>query len=141
MRQFHNFINGQFLSSNNANNLQVRNPATGDVICSVPESSQDDADRILAAATAAQRQWSKLPPAERAKILHSIATKIRQDANTLARTIVEEQGKTIELACTEVHFSANYFDIRPNGLAELRAKSLQAIAPTKPFFCFSSRLV
>ena len=50
MREFHNFINGKFVPSSGTARIVVKNPATGEVICSVPNSTQQDVDDALTAA-------------------------------------------------------------------------------------------
>ena len=110
MIQYQNFINGRFQNASASDRVSVRNPATGAVICEVPDSNAADVDSAFSAAAAAQKTWSKLPPIERAAALHKIGASLRQNVSDLARTIVEEQGKTLALAETEVLFAADYFD-------------------------------
>ncbi len=110
VQSYDNFINGQFSRSSSSERIEVLNPSTGAVICTVPESSGDDVDRALAAADAAQRLWSRKPAAERGQALRAVAAAIRGRAESLARIITEEQGKTLSLARIEVAFTADYFD-------------------------------
>jgi lactaldehyde dehydrogenase/glycolaldehyde dehydrogenase len=110
MRDFHNFINGKFVPSSGTARIVVKNPATGEAICSVPNSTQQDVDNALTAAVKAQSSWAKQPAAARAKLLKRIAVKIRENVEPLARVITEEQGKTLGLARVEVDFTADYFD-------------------------------
>ena len=105
---FENFINGQFVAS--AAHLDVINPATGALLSKVPASTADDVDRALAAARAAQKDWSRKPAIERAGHLRRIAAKLRENVAHLARTITLEQGKVSGLAEVEVNFTADYLD-------------------------------
>ena len=110
MKDFQNFINGRFVVSTGDRQIEVRNPATGSLICRVPESTQEDVDSAVAAAEAAQRSWEKQPAASRARVLKALAGKIRQNVEPIARVITEEQGKTLGLARVEVEFTADYLD-------------------------------
>jgi lactaldehyde dehydrogenase/glycolaldehyde dehydrogenase len=110
LQNYDNFINGQFRSSSSRDRIEVRNPSTGALICTVPNSSKDDLEQALTAATKAQQAWQKMPAVERGKVLRQIATQIRQHAEPIARVITEEQGKILGLARTEVLFTADYFD-------------------------------
>jgi lactaldehyde dehydrogenase/glycolaldehyde dehydrogenase len=110
MKNFENFINGKFVVSTSSARIPVMNPATGEAICTVPDSSYHDANIAIEAATAAQRKWAKEPAVIRAKLLRSIAKKIRERLELIARIITEEQGKTLELSRVEVEFAADYFD-------------------------------
>jgi lactaldehyde dehydrogenase/glycolaldehyde dehydrogenase len=92
MKNFENFINGKFVVSTSSARIPVMNPATGEAICTVPDSSYHDANIAIEAATAAQRKWAKEPAVIRAKLLRSIAKKIRERLELIARIITEEQG-------------------------------------------------
>lgn len=110
MKDFDNFINGKFVPSSGSQRIEVKNPATGAVICSVPESEEDDVDAAIKAADAAQRSWEKQPAATRAKLLKSLAARIRENLESIAHVITEEQGKTLGLARVEVEFTADYLE-------------------------------
>ncbi|MGB6691197.1 MAG: aldehyde dehydrogenase [Terracidiphilus sp.] len=110
MKNYDNFINGRFVPSHDDHRVVVRNPATGDEICTVPDSGLDDVNAAIDAADAAQRLWEKEPAASRAKVLRAIAAKVRENVEPIARVITEEQGKTLGLARVEVEFTADYLD-------------------------------
>lgn len=110
MLELDNFIGGRFTPSSSSDRIEVRNPATGAPICSVPDSSQADLDAALDAATEAQRSWAQTPAIERAAALRDLAQRIRTASEEIARVIVEEQGKTLELARVEANFTADYID-------------------------------
>lgn len=110
MKNFGNFINGEFVPSRGEQRITVRNPATGSEICTVPDSGEEDVNAAIAAAEAAQRSWAKEPAAARAKLLRSIAAKVRENVEPIARVITQEQGKTLGLARVEVEFTADYLD-------------------------------
>jgi lactaldehyde dehydrogenase/glycolaldehyde dehydrogenase len=110
MLNYQNFINGKFVDSREKNRIQVLNPATGQTICTVPDSGQADVDAALSAAETAQREWRRRTAIERATTLRTIATKIRERVESLARVITEEQGKPLGLARVEATFAADYLD-------------------------------
>ena len=110
MKAFENFIHGKFAPSSGENRVEVKNPATGSTICTVPDSTQQDVEEAIAAAKDAQRSWAALPAAKRAGHLKALAAKIRQHVEPLARVITEEQGKPLGLARVEVEFTADYLD-------------------------------
>ena len=49
MSDYENFIDGRFLDST-GDRIEVRNPSTGDALCTVPESTQADLDAAFGAA-------------------------------------------------------------------------------------------
>lgn len=110
MRSFENFINGQFVPSDGGGRIEVMNPATGELICTVPDSTEADVEKAVAAAHAAQVGWEKQPATNRAAVLKLLAAKIRDNVEPIAQVITEEQGKTLGLARVEVGFTADYLD-------------------------------
>ena len=109
-RLYQNYVNGRFVSAQGDKTLPVENPATGAAVSNVPDSSVEDAREAIECADRAQRPWEKLAPIERANYLHKIAAGIRKDAEHLARTLSEEQGKPLDQARGEANGTANYFD-------------------------------
>src|ERR1700757_3301027 len=98
MKEYRNFINGQFVGSSGSDRIKVTSPSTGADICSVPDSTQHDVDMALDAALKAQPNWARQPASARGKVLRAIAAKIRERVEPLASVVTEEQGKTLGLA-------------------------------------------
>ena len=109
-RRYQNFVNGRFVDAQGSKTLTVENPATGQIVSEVPDSSADDAREAIALAEKAQRTWEKLAPIDRAGYLRRIAAGIRKDAEHLARVLSEEQGKPLDQARGETNGTADYFD-------------------------------
>jgi len=57
MQHYDNFINGKFTPATSKDRIEVTNPSTGAVICTVPESSSGDVDAAISAADTAQTSW------------------------------------------------------------------------------------
>jgi lactaldehyde dehydrogenase/glycolaldehyde dehydrogenase len=109
-RRYQNYVNGRLADPQGGKTLTVENPATGQIVSEVPDSSADDAREAIEFADKAQRRWEKLAPIERANYLHKIAAGIRKDAEHLARVLSEEQGKPLDQARGEANGTADYFD-------------------------------
>jgi lactaldehyde dehydrogenase/glycolaldehyde dehydrogenase len=110
IRTYQNYVNGRLVDPQGGKTLTVENPATGQVVSEVPDSSLDDTREAIELADKAQRSWEKVAPIERAGCLHRIATGIRNDAEHLARVLSEEQGKPLDQSRAEVNGTADYFD-------------------------------
>jgi len=136
MRNYHNFIDGQFVPSTGAGRIEVTNPSTGQTICTVPDSSQADVDAAISAAEAAQGGWGKRPAIERAKALRAIAARIREHVEPLARAITEEQGKVLGLARVEVAFTADYLDYMAEWARRIEGEILESDRPGETIFLF-----
>jgi lactaldehyde dehydrogenase/glycolaldehyde dehydrogenase len=109
-RHYQNYVNGRLVDPEGRKTLTVENPATGQIVSEVPDSSAQDAREAIEFADKAQRTWETVPAKERAAYMHRIATGIRNDAEHLARVLSEEQGKPLDQSRGEVHGTADYFD-------------------------------
>src|SRR4051794_10790880 len=75
--------------------LDVRDPATGEVVGTIPAGSPEAADRAVRAARAAQPAWARRPAAERGALLKAAAGRLREHARELAELQTREGGKPI----------------------------------------------
>jgi succinate-semialdehyde dehydrogenase/glutarate-semialdehyde dehydrogenase len=75
--------------------LDVLDPATGEVVGSIPAGSPEAADAAVRAARAAQPAWARTPPAERAAALKEAARRLREHADELAELVTREGGKPL----------------------------------------------
>ncbi|HKX88775.1 MAG TPA: aldehyde dehydrogenase family protein, partial [Sphingopyxis sp.] len=73
--------------------FDVLNPATEQVIGSVPDATQADLDRAIAAARAAFPGWAATPIAERKAALTAMGQAIMANADAFKRLLTAEQGK------------------------------------------------
>src|SRR5579862_1522235 len=62
----------------------VTNPGTGESLGEVVEGTAADAEAAIAAAKAAYRDWRRVPPLDRAKMLRAIADVLRRHGDELA---------------------------------------------------------
>lgn len=90
--------------------IPVINPATGEQIDRVPESSADDMDRAVHAAEDAFSGWKKKTLRERGVILFHAAGMVREQHKELARLLTTEQGKPLRESIDEVRGYANILE-------------------------------
>ncbi|MFG6666182.1 aldehyde dehydrogenase [Halomonas sp. HNIBRBA4712] len=135
---YQNYVNGAFEPV--SQHLEVRNPATNEVLSRVPASSAGDVDRALDAARSAQKQWAATPAVERAAFLHRLADKLRDNVAQLARTITAEQGKISGLAEVEVNFTADYLDYMAEWGRRIEGEIIQSDRPKENIFLFRKPL-
>ena len=115
-------------STNGDGGIRVENPATGEVIGTVPNRSADEVAEIVARARAAQPAWEALGFAGRARILRRAQKWVVDNSERLIETIVSETGKTYEDAqLAEISYVANSFGFwakhAPEFLADEKIKS------------------
>jgi acyl-CoA reductase-like NAD-dependent aldehyde dehydrogenase len=85
------------------NTLDIRNPATGAVLATLPA---DDAASIAAkarAARAAQPAWAARPLADRIAIVQRLRDAVVAEREALARTLTQEVGKPIAQSRNELN--------------------------------------
>jgi len=90
--------------------IAVENPATGQVVAHVPDMGADEVARLVEAARAAQPAWEALGHEGRGKVMYRARKWLVDNRERVAKTIVEETGKTREDAMlAEVFFIADSF--------------------------------
>ena len=95
-------IGGEWRQAAAHEELEVVNPATEEVVDSVPAGSPEDVELAVATAKRAFAEWSKTDVEKRAAILTKAAELIQANAKELAATLTSEQGKPIAEAMGEV---------------------------------------
>ncbi|MGO9822344.1 MAG: aldehyde dehydrogenase family protein [Solirubrobacteraceae bacterium] len=95
-------IGGEWRQAASSEELEVVNPATEEVVSSVPSGSSADVELAVETAKRALPEWAATDVEKRAHILSTAADLIEQNANSLAPVLTSEQGKPIAEALGEV---------------------------------------
>ena len=93
-----NYVNGQWGDSESQEVLDITNPTTGKVIGQVPLSTPAEVQEAIHAAKQAFAGWRETPSMRRVQHMYRLKELMEQRAEDLARTIVQEEGKTIDEA-------------------------------------------
>jgi aldehyde dehydrogenase (NAD+) len=104
-------IGGEFVEDSAAPRIDVVNPATEEVIASVPAGTPADADAAVRAAAAAFPGWAATPLADRVAAVRRINDGLRARSTELAATITAEVG-------TPIVFSAKVQVVNPVGITD-----------------------
>ncbi len=106
------YIDGQFVAPRSSSVIDVRDPATTDVIASVPDAGAADVDRAVQAARVAfdQGPWHEATAQDRGRILLKLATIVRSRAEELAEIETRTTGKPIVEAEFDVEDVATCFE-------------------------------
>ena len=96
------FINGHWIESAAVDSRPVLNPATGDVIATVPLADSSEIDKAVLAAAAAFPAWRRTPPEDRIQPLFKLKQLLEENLDDLSRTITIENGKTLIEAKAEM---------------------------------------
>jgi len=95
-------IAGEQRDASDGGTMEIRNPATGEIVDRVPAATAADVDRAIDAADTASKKWAATPPPQRAEILYKAAHLLEQREKELARRLTEEQGKPLREAILEI---------------------------------------
>ena len=99
------FIAGESVDSITGATAEVRNPANGEVVDTVPKGNAEDVRRAVDAAEAAFDEWSHTSAEERAHLLFKSAEAVKAEQKSLSELLTREQGKPFQEASTEIeHF-------------------------------------
>ena len=96
------FINGQWVESNASEWQDVLNPATGEVLATVPLADAREVARAIDAAAAAYPEWRRTPAEDRIQPLFKLKQLLEDHLDEIARTITVENGKTFTEAKAEM---------------------------------------
>ena len=102
------FINGEWVEATSGKRFEVTNPATGEVIDTVPDGGADDARAAVAAADAAFDSWSQTTAYERADLLYRALQLMTERSKELAELMTREQGKPLKASAAEVKYGADF---------------------------------
>lgn len=104
------FVGGRWTASSTGDEIDIRDPATGERVGRASLGSVEDARRALAAAQDAFPVWSRTPTAERTAILRRGAQLVRDRLDEIAVTLTLEQGKPLADSRKEIRFAADVLD-------------------------------
>ena len=126
MKNYKQYINGQFVESKATSVIEIVNPCTEEVISTISSGTVEDANNALEAAQIAQPAWEALPAIQRAQFLHKMADVIRENRVFLAETLSKEQAKVIGLAQVEIDVTADYFDYNAGWARRIEGEIIQS---------------
>jgi succinate-semialdehyde dehydrogenase / glutarate-semialdehyde dehydrogenase len=104
------YIDGEWCDAPGGATVEVRNPATGEKIGTVPHMGADETRRAISAASAAWPAWRKKSAKERAAILRKWSDLMLANAEDLAQLMTVEQGKPLAESKGEIAYAASFFE-------------------------------
>ena len=104
------YIDGKWTAGSGSERIDIVDPATEQVVDSVPKATDADLDQALEAADRAWRQWREVDAWTRSAMLRRIGDLVRQRVDAMASVLTEEQGKPLAEAKGELNATADQFD-------------------------------
>ncbi|RYG72013.1 NAD-dependent succinate-semialdehyde dehydrogenase [Lentibacillus lipolyticus] len=90
--------------------LQVKNPATGELVQEVRINTEEEILETLKKGDAAFKDWSKVNAHERSRLLKKWANHIQEHKAEIAKVMTMESGKPINESLGEVDYATSYID-------------------------------
>ncbi|MBB6431586.1 aldehyde dehydrogenase [Algisphaera agarilytica] len=110
MKNYQLYIDGQWVDSKSGETAEVLSPATGEVVATIQNGNEADAQAALEAAEKAQKGWAKTPPRERAELLRKFCDEVRANREELAVLTTREMGKLLTVARFEVDVFCSFVE-------------------------------
>jgi betaine-aldehyde dehydrogenase len=120
------FIAGRFTGGSAQAEIKVHNPATEEIIDSVPLGTVQDVDDAVAAARTAFEEWKRVPAVQRAEMLHEVSRKMREHSEEIVHLLTIEEGKPVPENEEETTWTYSTFDY----YAELGRHSRGRVIPS-----------
>lgn len=92
------YINGQWVTPNSKDILEVIDPSTEEICGQVPSGNDDDVNAAVAAAKEAFKTWSVSSAAERSELIGKLAKKVTDNATKIGELCALELGTPLQLS-------------------------------------------
>jgi succinate-semialdehyde dehydrogenase/glutarate-semialdehyde dehydrogenase len=104
------YVGGRWCDANNGATLKVNNPATDEVLGTVPLMGAVETRRAIEAARNAFADWSRKPAKERSILLRRWHDLMLANIDDLGKLMTAEQGKPLAEAKGEVAYAASFIE-------------------------------
>ena len=105
-----NLINGQWVKADDGATIDVTDPATDEVIATIPSVGEGQTRRAIDAAHEAWTPWAARTAADRGKLVARLAELMHRDVDRLAQIMTAEQGKPLGEAKGEIAYAASFLE-------------------------------
>ena len=103
-------VGGKWIEADDGATIDVRNPATGEVVGTVPAFGAAETRRAIEAANAALPAWRAMLAKERAAILRKLFDLMIANTDDLAMIMTAEQGKPLSESRGEIAYAASFIE-------------------------------
>jgi succinate-semialdehyde dehydrogenase / glutarate-semialdehyde dehydrogenase len=104
------FVDGVWLDSDSGQTIKVNNPATNEILGTVPKMGAAETRRAIEAADKALPAWRALTAKERSNKLRRWFELMIENQDDLARLMTLEQGKPLAEAKGEIVYAASFIE-------------------------------
>ena len=126
------YIAGEWIDTEEK--IDVFNPATQELVGTVPDGGEQEAQRAVEAAYEAGKAWAKRTASERSAILLEWARLINEHTDELAETLTTEQGKPLAEAKGEIAYANSFITWFAEEGKRIYGETIPATHPNKRIF-------
>ncbi|TMV89091.1 NAD-dependent succinate-semialdehyde dehydrogenase [Thioclava sp. BHET1] len=104
------YVAGEWVDADDKTTFEVRNPARGDVICTVPDMGRAETARAIEAARIAMKAWAARTAKERAQVMRKWFDLMMENQDDLGAILTAEMGKPLAEAKGEIAYGASFIE-------------------------------
>ena len=104
------YIGGEWIDAINKDIINVKNPATQEIIGQVPKCGKEETKRSISSAGSSWLSWKSKTAKERSKILKNWFKLIEENHEDLAKIMTIEQGKPLAESIGEISYGASFVE-------------------------------
>jgi len=124
-----NYVGGAWVSPQTTARLEVFDPSDGSVIGHVPRSGPEDVDAAVQVARKAFLSWRDVSVSDRARLVLAFRHLLDEHSEEISRSIVREQGKTLDEARGSVFRAIESTDVAASAPSTMQGYFLEDVAP------------
>ena len=132
-------INGAWVNASNGKTFNSTNPTTGEIWCSIPESTESDVNNAVESAYLAfsEGPWSKMTPTQRGDCLRRLAEVLANKSEDLGRVETVDTGKMLKETKWQAKYISQFFNFYAGCADKVSGDTLPIDKPD--LFVFTNR--
>lgn len=123
-----NYVGGEWIESAASASREVRDPASGELLATVPLGGAADVDAAVQAAKDAFPPWREVPPVDRARYLFKLQQLLEDNFEELSRVVTRENGKTLQESRGSVRRGIECVEVATGAPSLLMGQALEDVA-------------
>lgn len=127
------YIDGKWIGEH-LEQIEVTNPANGEIIASVPKGGKEEAKKAVDAAAAELTAWAAKTAAERSQLLNKWSELITEHRKEIGEIMTREQGKPLKEAIGEVDYANSFISWYAEEGKRIYGETIPASHPNKRIF-------
>src|SRR5215217_2518576 len=128
METARNFVGGSLADARVSEEIDVPDPATGELLLRVPVSGPEDVDRAVRAAQEAYQEWSLEPVTRRARRMFHLQVLLEERIDELAEIATRENGKHVEESTAEIRRGIEVVELAASMTTLMKGETLDQVS-------------